>query len=104
MIKELRVNLQLSKLLKQKTHPITYQDHFHKICEQHPKHFYIFTDGSEDDNKIACTDISHKKALPEKNSILTAEAYAIDLALDIISDNNYKNSIRFSLCINNTKK
>ena len=51
-------------------------------------------------NKTACAAILnktiHKKALPMKSSIFIAEVCAIDLALNIISENKHNKFIIFS--------
>ena len=54
-------------------------------------------DGSKDSNKTACVTVLnktiHKKALPMKSSIFTAEVCAIDLALNIISRDKHNKFI-----------
>ena len=51
---------------------------------------HIYTDGSKDDMKVACAvvsdDYSETIRIPDGSSFFTAEAKAIDLALDIIAD------------------
>ena len=100
IIKKAQVILQLNKLPKIKPHPSTYLDKFQTILLHHLDHRYIFTDGSKDSNKTACTAVLnktiHKKALPMKSPIITAEVCAIDLALSIISENKYSKFIIFS--------
>ena len=63
-------------------------------------HQYIFTEGSKDSNKTAYAAVlnktTHKKALPMKSSIFTAEVCAIDLVLNIISGNKHIKFIIFS--------
>ena len=60
----------------------------------------MFTDGSKDNIKTAYADVLnktiHKKALPMKSSIFTAEVWAIDLALNMISKNKHNKIIIFS--------
>ena len=112
-IKNPKVILQLNELSKTKTYPSTYQEKLNNILQQNPNYLYIFTDGSKDNNKTACTavlnKIIHKKALPIESSIFTAEACAIDLALDIISKEKQRKFIIFSdslsvqLSLNNKK-
>ena len=59
-----------------------------------------FTDGSKDNNKTACAAVLNKtilkKALLMESSIFTAEAHAIDLALNIILKSKHKKFIIFS--------
>ena len=49
----------------------------------------IYTDGSKEDSKVGCAVISdnhsNMQRIPDDSSIFTAEAKAIDLALDFIS-------------------
>ena len=95
-LKQPQVIRQLNKLHKTKTHPSTYLEKFHTILLHHPDHQYIFTDGSKDNNKTSAAVFNktiHKKALPMKSSIFTAEAYATDLALNIISRDKYNKFI-----------
>ena len=113
IIKNPKVNLQLNQLHKTKTYPFTYQEKHQNILQQHPDYLCIYTDGSKDNNKTACAvglnKIMKTKALPMESFIFTAEAYAIDLALDIISKVKHKKFIIFSelfsdlLSLNNKK-
>ena len=54
-------------------------------------------DGSKDNDRAACAAVLNKtvlkKALPKESSIFTAEARAIDLALNIISKSKHKKFI-----------
>ena len=52
---------------------------------------HIYTDGSKDDMKVGCAvvssdDYSETMRIPDGSLIFTAEAKAIDLALDLIAD------------------
>ena len=51
---------------------------------------HIYTDGSKDDMKVGCAvvsdDFSETMRIPDGSSMFTAEAKAIDLALDLIAD------------------
>ena len=100
IIKTSEVILELNEHSKTKIHPSTYQEKFHNILLHHPDHLYVFTDGSKDNNKTACAAVLNKtvlkKALPMESSIFTAEACAIDLALNIISKSKHKKFIIFS--------
>ena len=100
IIKNPKVNLQLNQLHKTKTHPFTYQEKHQNILQQHPDYLCIYTDGSKDYNKTVCAAVLNKiiktKALPMDSSIFTAEACAIDLALNIISKEKHKKFIIFS--------
>ena len=97
IIKTPKVILKLNEHSKTKTHPSTYQEKFHNILQQHPDHLYVFTDGSKDNNKTVCVAVfKQNKALPMESSIFTAEAHAIDIALNIILKSKYKKFIIFS--------
>ena len=100
IIKTPQVILELNEHTKTKTHPSTYQEKFHNILQHHPDHLYIFTDGSKDNNKTACAAVLNKtilkKTLSIESSIFTAEARAIDLALNIILKSKHKKFIIFS--------
>ena len=107
-IKKPKVILELSKIPKA-IHPSTYQDNFHNIPEHHNNHFYIFTDGSKNNNKTACVAILNKKftrkALPKESFLFLAEAMV--LTLHIISESNHKKLYyirRLALFLNITKK
>ena len=82
------------------TYPSTYLEKFYNILQHHPDHLYVLTDGSKDNGKAACAAVLNKtvlkKALPRESSIFTAEAHAIDLALNIISMSKHKKFIIFS--------
>ena len=91
IIKKPKVILELNEITK--THPSTYQERFHNILQLHPNCLYDFMDGSKDNNKTVCTAVLNKtikKALPMESSIFTAEACAIDHALNIISKSKHK--------------
>ena len=80
---------ELNELPKTKTHPNSFQQNFHNILQRHPGHLYVFTNDSKENDKTAYAAVLDKtiikKALPTESSIFTAEACAVDLALDIIS-------------------
>ena len=58
------INLELTKLPKTKTHPITYQEKLIKIQNKFPDHYHIYTDGSKQGKKVGCVVISQKKKNP----------------------------------------
>ena len=62
---------------------------------------HIYTDGSKDDIKVECAmvsdDFSETMRIPDGSSIFTAEAKAVDLALDLIADcETYNKFVIFS--------
>ena len=56
-------------------------------------HEHIYTDGSKDDEKVGCAaakyDDCKKMRIPDGSSVFTAEAKAIDLALDFVNTCTY---------------
>ena len=95
-----KVILKLNELPKTKNHPSTYIKKFHHILFDYPKHLHVFMDGSKDHCRTVCAavlnEIIHKKNLLMGNSIFTAEVCAIDLALNIISNDKHNKFIIFS--------
>ena len=92
--------LTLRKFHKNKTHPLIFQEKLEKVKEKYPKHLHIFTDGSKVDKITGCATI-HKgkifqKHLPNDTSIFSAEACAINMALDLISESRNNKFIIFS--------
>ena len=70
--------------------------------QSHYKNYQqIYTDGSKEDSKVGCAVISdnhsNMQRIPDKSSIFTAEAKAIDLALDFISTCDANNKFISSL-------
>ena len=66
------------------------KSNFQELKSHYIDYKHIYTDGSKDDMKVGCAvvsdDFSEPMQIPDESSILTAEAKAIDLALDIIVD------------------
>ena len=82
--------LTLCKFHKNKTHPLVFQEELEKLKEKYPKHLHIFMNGSKVNKITGCVTI-HKgkifeKHLPNDTSIFNAEACAINMALDLISE------------------
>ena len=94
LLKQPVVILDLNKLPKNKTHSLIYREKLNNIQEIYPNYQHIFTDGSKSNYRTGCVAVLHKKALkkclPKEASIFSAEIYAIDLALDLISTYNSK--------------
>ena len=95
-----KVDISLSKLQKQKTHPLIFQEEFEKIKEKYNQHKYIYTDGSKQKEATSCAAVYKKKIknkrLPEAASIFNAELCAISLALELISEEKSKKFVIFS--------
>ena len=103
----------LNKLPKNKTHPLTYQEKLNNILERYPNHLHIFTEGSKSNNGIGCGTVLHKKTLKKsfskEASIFSAEIWAIDFALKLVSTSNkekfiiHSDSISVLKSLKNTK-
>ena len=106
-IRQPTINLELAKLPKTKTHPITYQEKLIKIQNKFPDHYHIYTDRSKQGKKVGCAAISQKKKetlkrLPNEASIYSAETTAIDLAMNIIANHKASKFIIYTLQISPT--
>ena len=60
IIKKPEVIFELNEFPKTKTHHSTYQEKFHNILQLHPDLLYVFTDGSKNNDKTACTAVLNK--------------------------------------------
>ena len=84
---------------KSEANPHILKDDFRKVQSRYKNYQQIYTDGSKGDSKVGCAVISdnhsNMQRIPDDSSIFTAEAKAIDLALDFIStcDANNKFSV-----------
>ena len=96
-----KTDLSLCKHNKKATHPITFQEKFQNVKEKYPNYIHIFTDGSKQNNATTSAAIINrkiqiKKHLPRETSIFSAEVYAINLALDLITKSRNTKHIVFS--------
>ena len=96
-----KTDYSLCKHNKKATHPIAFQKKFQKVKEKYPNYIHIFTDGSKENNAttsavIISRKIQIKKHLPREISIFSAEVYAINLALDLITKSRNTKHIVFS--------
>ena len=84
---EILFDLHLGK--KSESNPHILKDDFRKMPSRYKNYQQINTDGSKEDSKVGCAVISDNHSnlqrIPDNSSIFTAEAKAIDLALDFIS-------------------
>ena len=71
------------------SNPHILTDYFRKLQSRYKNYQQIYTDGSKEDSKSGCAVISDNHSnmlrIPDDSSIFTAEAKAVDLALDFIS-------------------
>ena len=78
---------------KSESNPHILKDDFRKLQSCYKNYQQIYTDGSKEDSKVGCDVITDDHSnmqripddIPDDSSIFTAEAKAIDLALDFIS-------------------
>ena len=75
---------------KSETSSIIMKSNFQELKSHYMDYKHIYTDGSKDDMKVGCAvisdDFSETMRIPDGSSIFTAEAKAIDIALDLIAD------------------
>ena len=75
---------------KSETSSIIMKSNFQELKSHYMDYKHIYTDGSKDDMKVGCAlvsdDFYETIRIPDGSSIFTAEAKAIDLALDLIAD------------------
>ena len=94
------VNLELTKYPKSTTNQLVYQQHFAELKAQYPEHVSIYTDGSKDGVSVTAAAIVNNKTLtcrlPDNSSIFSAEAKAIQIALDAINDSKAGRYILYS--------
>ncbi|MES9951106.1 MAG: reverse transcriptase domain-containing protein [Candidatus Thiodiazotropha sp.] len=94
-MKKPTVLFDLQKDKKSDSNPHLLKENFHELQSRYSEYQQIYTDGSKDGDKVGCAFTSgrHYKniRLPDGASIFTAEAKAIDLALEYI-ENSTSNS------------
>ena len=93
-IRKPEVNLTLHSGKKSESNPHLLKDSFHQLQSQFIDYQCIYTDGSKEENKVGCATFTNGNCktlrLPDGSSIFTAEAKAVDLALDFINECNSK--------------
>ena len=89
-----KIILDLHKNKKSEVDSHIFKNEFLEIKSNFKRHISIYTDGSKQDEKVACSVISpnftDRLKLPDNSSIITAEAKAIDIALYHIRDKSKK--------------
>ena len=72
-----------------KSNPNLLKQNFQKLQSYYSDHEHIYTDGSTDEEKVGCAAVKYddykKMHMPDGTSVFTAEAKAIDLALDFVN-------------------
>ena len=70
---------------KSESNPRILKDDFRKLQNRYKNYQQIYTDGSKDGCAVISDNHSNMQRIPDDSSIFTAEAKAVDLALDFIS-------------------
>ena len=74
------------------SNPHILKDDFRRLQSRYKNYQQVYTDGSKKDSKVGCAVISgnhsNMQRIPDDSSIFTAEAKAIDLALDLKAMNH----------------
>ena len=101
-----KINCDLSEYKKEGTPPELFTALAGEKKEKYNNYKHIYTDGSKMDEKVAAAAVTDSEIfvsrLADHSSIFTAEARAIDLALEHIKKTNEKNYMIFSdsmLCL-----
>ena len=87
------IDLSLHSQKKSESNPHLLKQNFHELQSYYSDHEHIYTDGSKDKEKVGCAaakyDDCKKMRIPDGSSVFTAEAKAIDLALDFVNNCTY---------------
>ena len=86
---------------KSETNPDLLKQDFHELQLNYADYQHIYTDGSKDKERVGCAVLRENDhqtmRIPDGSSIFTAEAKAIDLALDLVDNcNSHDKFIIFS--------
>ena len=88
-MKQPEIPFDLHSRKKSESNPHTLKDDFRRLKSRYKNYQEVHTDGSKEDSKVGCAVISDNHSniqrIPDDSSIFTAEAKAVDLALDFIS-------------------
>ena len=100
ILEEPKIDLSLTKHIKAHTSSRTYQKFFKEISQKHPNRTHIFTDGSKDLASVGAAAYSSAAASQRKingsASIFTAEAIALEMALQIVKKSSKTSFLVFS--------
>ena len=80
---------------KSESNPHLLKEKFHELQSNYSDYEHIFTDGSKEETKVGCAAATYNDCkqmrIPDGSSVFTAEAKAIDLALDFVKNCNNTN-------------
>ena len=92
-IRKPTIDVSLHSEKKSESNPHLLKQNFHELQSYYSDHEHIYTDGSKDEEKVGCAaakyDDCKKMRIPDGSSVFTAEAKAIDLALDFVNNCTY---------------
>lgn len=92
--------LELQQYKKDETSPLIFKSRYREIKSLYKDHSPIFTDGAREEDRVAAAAVTesvvHTSRLSKHSSIFTAEARAIELALDHIISSSDDKFIIFS--------
>ena len=92
--------MDLTKLPKSSTNSLIFQQHFSELKINYTNYVSIYTDGSKDGTSVTSAAIINKhtisRRLPDGTSVFSAEAKAIELALQHVKHCNIAKVIIFS--------
>ena len=87
------VDLSLHSGKNSESNPHLLKQNFHELQSCYSDHEHVYADGSKDEEGVGCAaakyDDCKKVRVPDGSSVFTAEAKAIDLALDVVDDCAY---------------
>ena len=96
----INIDLSLTVFDKQETNSIIFNSHFNEILNKYPNHQKIFTDGSKRNNQTACALVHNENQilipLPPEYSILSAELYALKMAINYTLELSANKAIIFT--------
>ena len=94
-IRKPTINLSLHSGKKSESNPHLLKENFHELQSNYSDYEHIFTDGSKEETKVGCAAATYNDCkqmrIPDGSSVFTAEAKAIDLALDFVKNCNNTN-------------
>ena len=92
-IRKPTIDLSVHSEKKSESNPHLLKQNFHDLQSYYSDHEHIYTDGSKDAEKVGCAaakyDGCKTMRIPDGSSVFTAEAKAIDLALDFANNCTY---------------
>ena len=89
-LKKPNIIFDLNTNRKSISNPHVLKQNFHVLQSRYAEYQHVYTDGSKDVEKVGCAFVSGNHSdsirIPDGSSVFTAEAKAIDLALDFIGN------------------